>query len=305
MIEDNCVEINGIFSNRLIDITVKESGIYALYNTYNGKLYVGSSVNMYQRVRRHFSELNSGKHYNIHLKRAYDKYKDSIIPIVLELVDNRDNLIEREQYWLDYFKSYKKEKGYNICMIADRLTGIKRTDAEKNHLSNLYKGVKKSEETKHKMSESRKGIQYSEETLKRMSESHIGNNLTEEAKEKLRNINIIPVYQYSLDGIFIKEWISAADAERNGGFDQSAIRKCCKDKLHKHKGFIWKNEYFDKLELKSNKIIQKNLNNEIIKIWDSINNICDTLNFKASGIYQCCVGHWDKYKGYKWEYKYC
>ena len=39
-----------------------------------------------------------------------------------------------------------------------------------------------------------------------MSDSHIGKNLSEEAKEKLRNnINIIPIYQYSLDGMFIQD----------------------------------------------------------------------------------------------------
>ena len=155
------------------------------------------------------------------------------------------------------------------------------------------------------MSESRKGIQYSEETLKRMRESHIGKKLSEESKEKLRNINIISVYQYNLDGFFIKEWISAADADRNGKFDQSAIRKCCKGELQKHKGYIWRDFYCNKLNLISKKIIQKTLNGEVIKIWNSINEICKELKFNSSAIYQCCIGNWEKYKSFKWEYKYC
>ena len=305
MSKENFIEINGIFSSRLVDINIKESGIYALYNIENGKIYVGSSINIYTRIRRHFSDLKNNKHYNRYLIRAYNKYENKIVPVVLEIVDDRSKLIEREQYWIDYFESYKNENGYNICIIADRLTGTKRTEEEKKRIGIISKGRKHTEETKKKMSKSRKGIQYSEETLKRMSESHIGNKLSEKSKEKLRNINIITVYQYSLDGIFIKEWKSSSEAARVDGFDSSAILKCCKDKLHKHKGFIWKHEYFDKLELKSNKIVQKNLNNEIIKIWDSISNICNVLNFNASGICQCCIGNWEKYKGYKWEYKYC
>ena len=139
-----------------------------------------------------------------------------------------------------------------------KFTGIFRTDEEKKHLSIINTGRKLTEETKQKISESRKGIQYSEETLKKMSESHIGKNLSEEAKEKLRNnINIIPVYQYSLDGVFIQEWKSSAEASRVNGFDPSSITKCCKGKLHKHKGYIWKYEYFEKLEKSIKKLYRK------------------------------------------------
>jgi group I intron endonuclease len=305
MNRDKYVEIKNFCSSIVINIKIQECGIYALYNIQNNKIYVGSSINMYKRVRRHFSDLKKEKHYNKHLTRAYKKYKDTIIPVVLEIVDNKQNLIEREQYWIDYFESYKTKNGYNICIIADRLTGIFRTDEEKKYLSIINTGRKHTEESKQKMSESRKGIQYSEETINKMKESHIGKNLSEESKEKLRNINIITVYQYDLDGAFVQKWKSAAEAARVNGFDSSSILKCCKNKLFKHKGYIWKFEYFDKLVLKSKKIIQKDLNDNIIKIWDSIKDIRETLSYNAGGICQCCIGNWEKYQNYKWEYKYC
>ena len=46
------------------------------------------------------------------------------------------------------------------------------------------------------------------------------------------------VYQYTLDGEFVKEWKSTKECARNG-FDQRAIVKCCKGKRKTHRGYIW------------------------------------------------------------------
>lgn len=49
------------------------------------------------------------------------------------------------------------------------------------------------------------------------------------------------VYQYSIDGKFIQEWVSGMEIERQLGFAQSHIGACCRGDLH-HKtayGFIW------------------------------------------------------------------
>ena len=46
------------------------------------------------------------------------------------------------------------------------------------------------------------------------------------------------VYQYTLDGEFVREWKSTAECGRNG-FRQSSVSKCCLGKQKSHKGFIW------------------------------------------------------------------
>lgn len=48
------------------------------------------------------------------------------------------------------------------------------------------------------------------------------------------------VVQYNLDGSIVKVWDSIRIAEKEGGFDSSAISKCCKGKYKNHKGFLWK-----------------------------------------------------------------
>lgn len=52
----------------------------------------------------------------------------------------------------------------------------------------------------------------------------------------------IPVYQYTLDGVFVKRWDSATDAANFLHVSVTAICNCCKGKcrLKTIKGFIWK-----------------------------------------------------------------
>lgn len=49
-----------------------------------------------------------------------------------------------------------------------------------------------------------------------------------------------PVLQLTLDGQLVREWSSAAEAERLGGYTHAHISKCCLGKLKKHSGFIWR-----------------------------------------------------------------
>ena len=46
------------------------------------------------------------------------------------------------------------------------------------------------------------------------------------------------VYQFDLDGNFIKEWDGVKTTEE-GGFSSSCVSLCCSGKYKKHKGFIW------------------------------------------------------------------
>ena len=49
-----------------------------------------------------------------------------------------------------------------------------------------------------------------------------------------------PVLQYTLEGIFIKEWKSTMDVQRNLGFYQSSISECCRNIRKTAYGYLWK-----------------------------------------------------------------
>lgn len=46
------------------------------------------------------------------------------------------------------------------------------------------------------------------------------------------------VYQYTLDGKFVKEWESTQECGRNG-FDQQNISSCCRGERKTHRGYKW------------------------------------------------------------------
>ena len=61
----------------------------------------------------------------------------------------------------------------------------------------------------------------------------------ERSSEKMINGKLSKkVFQYDLEGNFIREWESVNETGRNG-FDSSAIAKCCKDIIKTYKGFKW------------------------------------------------------------------
>ena len=47
------------------------------------------------------------------------------------------------------------------------------------------------------------------------------------------------VYQYTIDGNFVKEWVSIAECERNG-YSRTSVWKCCNNKQSTYKGYIFR-----------------------------------------------------------------
>ena len=59
--------------------------------------------------------------------------------------------------------------------------------------------------------------------------------------EKMTNGKLSkPVLQYEKSGEFVREWKSTRDVQRNLGFANSSISRCCNGKLKTSYGFIWK-----------------------------------------------------------------
>lgn len=50
-------------------------------------------------------------------------------------------------------------------------------------------------------------------------------------------------------------------------------------------------------------VIQKDLNDNIIKEWNCIKDVVEKLKFDKSAIAKCCNGTWKHYKGYNWSWK--
>lgn len=153
------------------------SGIYKIINLANKKIYVGSAVDIKARWRQHKNRLRKHTHENFHLQNAWNKYgeKNFVFELIEELIE-RKKLIEREQYWLDRYCSYRSENGYNILCTAGSPLGRKLSEETKKKISKTHTGKILSDETKRKLSEINKGKKHTKETRKKISESHRGEN---------------------------------------------------------------------------------------------------------------------------------
>ena len=107
--------------------------IYLWTNLQNDKKYVGQAQSFYRRMMQY-----KDGHFNRYMGSAIDKYGlDNFDITILERDIPLDKLDEREQYWLDYYQSYKKEFGYNICQFAGTTRGYNHTDEAKELMSQI------------------------------------------------------------------------------------------------------------------------------------------------------------------------
>lgn len=195
-----------------------QAGIYKITNILNGKIYIGSAHNFCIRWNVHKITFNKGKH-NPYFQKAWIKYGELNFSFeILEIVDDTLKLLEREQFYLDELKPFIRNIGYNICEKAA----------------------------------SRKGCKDSKQTIERKRIAFTGEKNPMFGKKG----NLSPhygkgkkVYQYSIDGTFIKMWNSSQLIYDELGFNKPNISLCCTGKRKTYKKFIWSFE-----ELKNKKI---------------------------------------------------
>lgn len=89
-------------------------GIYCIENLINHKKYIGQSTDVYNRWNAHKNALNSNRHRNIYLQRAWNKYgKDNFNFYIIEKC-NSDIIDELEKHYISMFNSTYNQCGYNI-----------------------------------------------------------------------------------------------------------------------------------------------------------------------------------------------
>lgn len=94
------------------------SGVYQILCVSNGKIYIGSAVQMCSRWDQHCHSLRRGNHRNIHLQRAWDKYGEANFEFaVLETVEP-SYLLVAEQSWIDKTGCTDRSIGFNIYDTA-------------------------------------------------------------------------------------------------------------------------------------------------------------------------------------------
>ena len=157
------------------------SAIYAIVNAKTSDMYVGSAVNVTRRWARHNHDLRKNVHACQHLQNAYNKYgADAFDWVIVEPVDSKEDLIKREQFWLDFFRP-----AYNKRRIADSCLGLKRTPEAREKMRQAQLGRKQSPETIAKRAAALRGRPRPPEVRAKISASHVGIRPSTESRAKM------------------------------------------------------------------------------------------------------------------------
>jgi len=171
-------------------------GIYKITSP-TGKMYIGKSIHVNERINSYkYASRRQSQHK---LNNSIKKYglENHIFEIIEECIE--ELLDEREIYWINFYNSVTE--GLNLKYGGE---GGKHSQEVKDKKSKSMTGKKASLETKQKMSQSKKGhSMYNDEWKEKMKQ-----------KTWVSGTSSKPILQFDLDGNFIKEYVSCAEAKK-------------------------------------------------------------------------------------------
>lgn len=199
--------------------------IYKFENKINGKIYIGKTKNIKERIyqHNHVTRNKNTKFGNALRKYGINMFDFNILVIIhSKSNDNLDIILNCfEKHFIKKYDSFNK--GYNCTLGGDGTINFKH-----------------SEETKNKL----RGRIVSEETRKKIGYAHKGKPCHRRLTDKWRNSVIearsIPIKQFSKEGMFIKQWSSITEAARYYNLPKSCISRVCKNERKSCGGFIWR-----------------------------------------------------------------
>jgi group I intron endonuclease len=111
---------------------IKISGVYEIFNTVNGKRYIGSSSGIAARWKLHRTCLRGNRHHSPKLQNAWNKYGESAFKfrVILTCAPTKEMLYFYEQ---QLFVKVKPE--YNAAPVAKSVLGVKRSPETRARIS--------------------------------------------------------------------------------------------------------------------------------------------------------------------------
>jgi hypothetical protein len=279
----------------------RPTSIYVLKDPRNNEIrYVGKTVKkLSDRLCSHICVAKKREVINHRTNWIYSLLSQGLEPIMelIETVPVNEGWQERERYWIKHYR----ELGYNLVNVTDGGGGDGPIVCKWNvNRHSGMRGKKMSDEHRAKISKSLKGKVRTKAHCQRISETKFG-GLNPLAKT---------VFQYGMDGIFIREWACTMDVQRELSIEHSSISKSCSGKASSAGGFQWR--YFchtDGIEpvvrykTQMIPIVQHTIEGEFIREWESATTAGRELGINNSRISECCRGKLKTAGGFIWRYK--
>ncbi|KKL22270.1 hypothetical protein LCGC14_2437140, partial [marine sediment metagenome] len=219
----------------------KQCGIYYIRHKDSQKVYVGSSVNCYHRIKsQHLAKLRKGIHTNPHLQAAFRKYGEKAFEYFVVEECEEEEMLQIEQKHFELTRCLDRQFGYNINPNAEK-TELTKEQCEKIRIAKLGKrrtnkrqvGVFRSD----KRWIARIGFYREDIYLGSFLSQRKAKEVYEAALEKVkagkrptvseeRVLKDKPVIQRTLEGEFIKRFPSLRSVEKEG-YSQMTVWSYC------------------------------------------------------------------------------
>lgn len=229
----------------------KLAGIYKFVNKRNGKIYIGESKNMKGRMNHYTSHTQESRP----MIKAFKKYGfDGFDYYVVEsfpLGTPKKILLDREEFWISFYRSLNNKIGYNMCPRGTDGTGRVHSKSTRLKIRQFRLGRKHSPETRKRLSETHKGEKHWQYGKSGPETSFWGKKLSDSHKKALLDANVgIPkpyrnrkIHQINLKtGETVKTWGSLREAAIGFFQDQKCelyISRVVRGARKKYKGFGW------------------------------------------------------------------
>jgi group I intron endonuclease len=180
-----------------------KSGIYAIRNTLNSQVYIGSAANLSRRCSEHYRMLRRGAHENVHLQHAWNKYGSENFLVTILFHCHENDLLWFEQRAIDIYRNRIGWRMiYNQSPVAGSRLHLKHSDATRAKMrannSRHFLGKTHSPETRKRIAELSRirwqdpiyrakylGRTCSEETKRKIGLANTGKIQTKSAREKI------------------------------------------------------------------------------------------------------------------------
>lgn len=212
------------------------SGIYQYSFKENGKRYIGSSINLFNRNKSHLSALDLNSHINKDFQQAFNKY--GLVNLqysILEYIDNSNFLNGKITKKLFQEELFKVEQKYLDNNYAQEYI---QNSKDLRFFENLYNKSVLAKYT------------YSQKCIKN------------------------EVHKYNLKGDYIESFLNSSIAGICCNIDSSSIRRVCNGQRSSCGNFLWSYEKMPNIKKYQNKVTkcinQYDKNKNLIHKYNSI-----------------------------------
>lgn len=208
--------------------------IYCFTNKVNGKKYIGQTVDLKYRKRKHF---NTMFHPQYAFSFALKKYGQENF----DLAVLHNCTVEFLDFWENYYIRTFRYLGLTLYNLNDGGNGTPNPSEEtRQKISESLRGNKRAsnrkwtEEERKAAGDKRRGYKHTDETKQKMREKHLGKKMSDEAKAKMTAAKLqqseetrrkISESQKKRDLSYLKEYAKNREGKKNSEEHKANISK--------------------------------------------------------------------------------